>query len=175
MMTLRISYLVRTYDIPQSLVVNTDQIGTHLVPMAGERTWEKKGSKAVGVIGGNDKRSITACVLSAVSSPLLLLQVIFSGTTNRVLSKTQCGKLGLSFGFHYTKTENHWSNLESIQDFVQYILVSYLDKEVERLNLADSQNMIWLIDCWSVHTTVAFRDWMSKNHPRILVLYVPAN
>jgi hypothetical protein len=55
------------------------------------------------------------------------------------------------------------------------ILVSYLDKEVERLNLADSQNMIWLIDCWSVHTTVAFRDWMSKNHPRILVLYVPAN
>jgi hypothetical protein len=47
MMTFRISYLVRTYDIPQSLVINTDQIGIHLVPMAGERTWEKKRSKVL--------------------------------------------------------------------------------------------------------------------------------
>jgi hypothetical protein len=151
-MTLRISYLVRTYNIPQSLVINTDQIGIHLVPMAGERIWEKKRSKIFGVIGGYDKRSISACISSATSSTLLPLQVIFSGTTNRVLPKTRHGKLDLSFGFHYTKTENHWSNLESMQDFVQHILVYYLDKEVERLNLADSQNMIWLIDCWNVDT-----------------------
>jgi hypothetical protein len=166
---------VRTYKIPQSLVVNTDQTGIQLVPMAGERTWEKKGSKAVGVIGGDDKRSITACVSSAANGALLLLQFFFSGTTNKVLPKTQRGKSGLGFGFHYTKTDNHWSNFESIQDFVNHILIPYLDREVERLNLLDSQNMVWLIDCWSVHTSVAFRDWMSKNHPHILVLYVPAN
>jgi hypothetical protein len=76
----------------------------------------EKKIKGVGVIGGDDKRSITACVLSAASGALLPLQVIFLGTTNRVLPKTQCGKLGLSFGFHYTKTENHWSNLESMQN-----------------------------------------------------------
>jgi hypothetical protein len=174
-MTLWISYLVRTYKIHQSLVVNIDQTGIHLVSMAGERTWKKKGSKVVGVIGGDDKRSITAFVSLAANGALLLLQIIFSGTTNMVLPKNQRGKLGLGFGFHYTKIENHWSNFESMQDFVNYILVSYLDKEVERLNLLDSQNMVWLIDCWSVHISFAFRDWMNKNHPCILVLYVPAN
>ena len=94
--------------------------------MARERTWKKKGSKAVGVIGGDDKRSIIACVLSAANGALFPLQIIFSTTTNREPPKTQCGKLGLGFGFHYTKIDNHWSNFESMQDFVNHILVPYL-------------------------------------------------
>jgi hypothetical protein len=31
------------------------------------------------------------------------------------------------------------------------------------------------MDCWSFHSGVDFRYWMSKNHPRILVLSMPAN
>jgi hypothetical protein len=35
--------------------------------------------------------------------------------------------------------------------------------------------MIWLIDYWSVHTSVEFKAWMKEEHLRILLLYVPAN
>jgi hypothetical protein len=62
-----------------------------------------------------------------------------------------------------------------MQEFVNFILVPYLDTKVYKLNLSSSQQMIWLIDCWSVHTSVEFRAWMKEEHPRILLLYVPTN
>ena len=33
--------------------------------------------------------------------------------------------------------------------------------------------MVWLIDCWSVHTSSTFRLWMKTIYPYILLLYVP--
>ena len=91
-MTLRIAYLVKLYNIPLSLVVNTDQTSIHLVPLAEDRTWKKKGSNDVGVIGGDDKMAITPCVSSATNGYLFPLQLIFSGTSKRVIPKTQLGK-----------------------------------------------------------------------------------
>jgi hypothetical protein len=81
-------------------------------------------------IGGDDKRSITACVFSSADGALFPFQFIFQGTTKRVLPKT-CGiQIGLSNGFHFTMTNNHWSNLESMQEFVNFIIVPYLDTKV---------------------------------------------
>lgn len=31
-----------------------------------------------------------------------------------------------------------------------------------------------MIDCWSVHISKEFLDWMSKNHPSILIAFIPA-
>ena len=62
MMTLRIAYLIKLYNIFFSLVVNIDQTSIHLVPLAGDMTWEKKESNDVGVIGGDDKRAISLLV-----------------------------------------------------------------------------------------------------------------
>jgi hypothetical protein len=58
--------------------------------MVGEKTWEKRRSIDVGVFGGDDKRSITACVFSSADGALFPLQLTFQGTTKRVLPKT-CG------------------------------------------------------------------------------------
>jgi hypothetical protein len=38
----RCAYLVKIHNIPEELVVNTDQTGVHLVPTGGARIWEKK-------------------------------------------------------------------------------------------------------------------------------------
>jgi hypothetical protein len=89
MMTLIIAYLIKVYNIPLSLVVNTDQTIIHLVPLDGDRIWEKKRSNDVGVIGGDDKNAIIACISSAADGSLLPLQLIFSGTTKRVITKTK--------------------------------------------------------------------------------------
>ncbi len=129
-MVLRIAYLVKVYNLPPSLVVNINQRGIHLVPMVRERAWEKRGSKVVGVLGGDDKRSITTCVFSFADGALLPFQLIFQGTTKRVLPKIRGTQIGLNHGFHFTMTNNHWLNLESMQEFVNFILVPQLDNEV---------------------------------------------
>ena len=41
-MAYRVAYLAALYKIPPELVVNTNQIGMHLVPTCGSRIWKKK-------------------------------------------------------------------------------------------------------------------------------------
>jgi hypothetical protein len=43
----RVAYLVKVYNIPMCLIVNTNQIQLHLVPIGGDRTWETRGAKHV--------------------------------------------------------------------------------------------------------------------------------
>ena len=59
-------------DIPQPLIINWDQTGTHFVPVS-EWTVEVKGSKRVEVAGLNDKWQMT---------------IVLAGTVNGVPSST---------------------------------------------------------------------------------------
>jgi hypothetical protein len=44
-MAYKVAYLVKSYNIPTTLVINIDQTCVHLVPTRGEMTWEMKGKK----------------------------------------------------------------------------------------------------------------------------------
>ena len=55
------------------------------------------------------------------------------------------------------------------------ILVPYLYKQIEELGLQKDHKMVWLLDCWNVHTSNASMDWIKVDHPNILVIYVPTN
>ncbi len=44
--------------MPKALVSNYDQTGVHLVPTGGGRTYAKKDSKEVALIGQDDTRQI---------------------------------------------------------------------------------------------------------------------
>jgi hypothetical protein len=53
----RVAYLVKTYNVPTSVVfINTNHIGIHIIHTSGERTWEKKGSKDIHILGVENKR-----------------------------------------------------------------------------------------------------------------------
>ena len=73
-MTQRIAYLVKCYNVPCELVVNTDKTGIHLVPTGGTRTWEVRGSKHVAVTGIEDKRQVTVAVSSSLSGTSYLFK-----------------------------------------------------------------------------------------------------
>lgn len=143
--------------------------------MGKERTWEKKGSKDIKVTGMEDKRQVTCCVSSSSDGTLLPMQIIFTGKTKRSLPKTDVAKICLADGFHLTMSLNHWSNLETCQQFVHRILVPYFERIMKELQLPPNQKMVWLLDCWSVHKSQAFLTWMKREHPHICVLFVPAN
>jgi hypothetical protein len=52
------------------------------------------------------------------------------------------------------------------------VQVNFESKKKE-LGLDPSQFLIWKNDCWSVHKSKEFLDWMKNRHPRIIVLFVP--
>ena len=69
-------------DIPQPLIINWDQTGTHFVPVS-EWTVEVKGSKRVEVAGLNDKRQMTVVLAGTLNGEFLAPQPIYSGSTSK--------------------------------------------------------------------------------------------
>ncbi len=69
----KVVYLVKIYNIPPTLVVNSDQTRVHLVPIVRKRTWENKGTKHIKVLRMEDKRQITIVVSSTVDGLFLSL------------------------------------------------------------------------------------------------------
>jgi hypothetical protein len=175
-MAKKCAYLVKIHNIPEELVVNMDQTGVHLVPTGGARIWEEKNSKHVKVQGIEYKRQITVVVSSAANGNILPFQVIFQGLTLRSLPPKNDERVACEDnGWHLTFSSNHWSTLNTCKDFVNNILLNYRMSQIDRLGLSADQNMIWLIDCWSVHISKEFRAWMKSNYPRNHLFFIPAN
>jgi hypothetical protein len=136
-MSQRIAYLVKSYSIPDSMVINTDQTGIHLIPTGGAHTWDEKGTKHVKVHGMEDKRQVTVTVSSSAAGTLLPFQVIFTGTTSRTLPPSNSGRRECeAAGWHLTFSSNHWSTLTTCQQFVVNILQPYRQQQIERLGLS---------------------------------------
>jgi hypothetical protein len=70
-MAYQIIYPVKDYNIPPTLVVNSDQTCVHLILIVIERTWDFKGSKHIQVLEVEDKWQITMVIFSATNDFLL--------------------------------------------------------------------------------------------------------
>lgn len=78
-------------------------------------------------------------------------------------------------GWLWSQTDNHWSNLTESKSLVRHVLAPYFKRKIEELGLPQQQKCVWVIDCWPVHISAAFRDFMKTDFPWILVLFVPPN
>jgi hypothetical protein len=170
-----VAYIVKAYNIPTCLVINTYQTRIHLVPTRGDRTWETKGAKHIQVLGIEDKKQITTIVSSSTNGTLLPLQIVFQGTTNHSLPPMNKGRRTCySFGFHSTFSSNNWSTLETTKQFIKHILIPYHVVQMETLTFPKDEKMVWLIDCWSVHKR-EFLVWMKQHYPCVCIIFVPTN
>jgi len=43
------------------------------------------------------------------------------------------------------------------------------------MGLQTHQQLVWLLDCWSVHKSQKLLDWIKEKHPNVLVVFVLAN
>ena len=78
-------------------------------------------------------------------------------------------------GWHLTQTRNHWSSLASMQDFVAKSIKPWVRAKARELELREEHtHCILLIDCWSVHTSEEFRQWMRTEYPNHHLTFVPA-
>jgi hypothetical protein len=149
-----------------------DQTGIHLVP-AAQYTYEKSGASSVAVIGAEDKRQITACIASSLDGNLLPLQLIFTGKTPRSLPTAT--PLSLSASVHITNSENHWSSQATMQEYVQNVILPYAERMTKLYNLDSNCKILLVLDVWAVHKSVEFREFLHKFHPRVRLVFVPAN
>jgi DDE superfamily endonuclease len=149
-----------------------DQTGVHLVPSA-RYTYAVRSSSSVEVIGAEDKRQITACVACAMDGTMLPLQLIFQGKTERCEPPPTVASLAALVDI--THSENHWSSLETMQRWVEKVLMPYAERCVKRHVLRSDAEIILVLDVWSVHKSEAFRRYLRYQHPRIHLVFVPAN
>jgi hypothetical protein len=149
-----------------------DQTGIHLVP-AARFTYERAGSKTVAVVGAEDKRQITVCVAASLRGDLLPLQLIFQGKTSRSLPPATANSIATLVDV--TQSSNHWSSQLTMQRYITQVIMKHAERMIEVHGLASDAHIVLLLDAWSVHKSVEFRQWIAAEHPRIHLVYVPAN
>ncbi|KAF9021319.1 hypothetical protein BDZ89DRAFT_898017, partial [Hymenopellis radicata] len=176
---LREAYVVRDYAVPDALRVNTDQ--TQIVYQQGTQTsWNARNAKQVPVAGRDEKRAFTLVPSIAASGDVLPMQAIFTGKTDASCPSPDAALYDeavqdLKVRFLPSKTDTYWSTQETMRDLVDHIIAPYFDAKKEELGLAADQVAIWKIDCWSVHKSREFMDWMAANHTTIVVIFIPGN
>ncbi|KEP45194.1 DDE superfamily endonuclease, partial [Rhizoctonia solani 123E] len=173
---LRMACAIRDENIPSCCIVNSDQ--TQVVYSHGSQyTWCETGAKQVAVVGKEEKRAYTLLIGVSNSGQLLPFQAIYQGSTAASLphpSSSGYGhaiKLGTRIEFSMTKT--YWSTLQTMEDYVTFILVPFMKRMISENNLPPDQRCIWQIDVWSVHRSAAFRNWISETYPWIILQYIP--
>jgi hypothetical protein len=162
-----------------SLVINWDQSAVILMPTP-VYSYHSKKDKHVSVAGQDEKRQITAVVAGTLSGEVLPLQLIFTGQDSNTQKKQAVPSLSsplsthiIQDGWDLTQTHNHWSSLQSMLDYVQKIIDPWVAKKRVEHQCPDSHALL-LFDCWSVHKSQDFMDWMREERPHYHIVFIPA-
>ncbi|KZT56530.1 hypothetical protein CALCODRAFT_418985, partial [Calocera cornea HHB12733] len=177
---LRCAFLIDFHAIPAGCIVNSDQMQLAF-QYGGDTTWEECGAHQVSVLGKEEKRACTVMTGLAMSGVLLPFQSVwqgykpkslpFSGRPNDPVLQPA---LAAGHLFNLSKSRTYWSNLETMQAYVDQLLVPYLRKtNLEQLRSSEA-DCIWIIDAWKVHRGDPFWNWMAATYPWIHILFVPA-
>jgi hypothetical protein len=154
----------------QELVVNLDQTGVHLLTTRG---WGRApvGSKEVPRLAADDKRQITVTLAVTASGAFLPPQLIFQGSTERVLPLNR--EESQFVGWHFATSDNHWSNADLMEALVVRVLDPYFTSSKTQLGLAPAQKCIVVLDVWAVHRSARFRSFIAEKFPYIILQYIP--
>ena len=147
----RIDSAIGEDDIPSNLVFNWDQTGLNMVPQCSW-TMEEQGSKQVKVAGSGDKRQITALLCATLSGTLLPPQLIYQGTTSQCEPKVKFPE-----SWCITHSENHWSTESTMIQYVDEVVVPYVEGIRESLPIKrNSQKALAIFDVFAANRSQAF-------------------
>ena len=153
-----ITETVKKYNIPDRLIVNFDQTQVKIVPVS-EWTLNEVGAKQVDIGALDDKRAITALLGVNAEAELLPPQLIYQGTT------TQCHPtVKFPDDWNITHSKSHWSTDETMEEYVDKVLVPYFDSVKEELDIPIRRKSLAIFDMYSVHRTDEFKQKLRDNH-----------
>ena len=115
-------------EIPKELILHSDQTGIRFVPSS---TWtmERRGERRVEMVGVNDKQQITAILCSSAAGEFLPIQLIYTGKTDRCHPRYPFPP-----EWNVTHSHNHWSNEDTMVQYVDNIILPYVEKVREEVD-----------------------------------------
>ena len=164
---LDIKNVVSLDEIPPALILNWDQTGINYVPVSSW-TMESEGAKRVELAGKDDKRQITAVFGCSLVGDFLPPQLIYQGKTTRCLPQVEVPP-----DWHITYYVNHWSNESTMKDYVEKIIIPYIQKKREELNVLPDHRALLLFDNFKAQCTTPLLQILDNND--INVLLIPPN
>ena len=162
-----IKQVIAMDEIPADLVINFDQTDLNYVPVS-DWTMEAEGAKRVEIAGKNDKRQLTAVLAGSMTGNFLPPQVIYQG-------KTQCCLPQYQFPpkWHITYSINHWSNEDTMKEYIEQIILPYVAEKRKNLKLADKYPALLIFDNFKAQCTPAILTLLDLNN--INVVLIPPN
>ena len=109
-------------------------------------TMEQRGSQQVHLTGIDDKRQITAVFCGTLLGNFLPLQVIYKGKTPRCHPSFIFPK-----DWHISHSPKHWSTEETMVQYVENIIVPYVENV--RNTLGDDKPALVIIDNFKAQIT----------------------
>ena len=164
---LDIQVVISMDEIPKELVVNFDQTGIHYVPVS-DWTMAEEGAKRAKLAGKDNKRQTTAAFAGSMSGEFLPPQLIYQGKTSHCLPHYD-----FPSDWHITFSANHWSNEDTMKEYIDHIILPYICKKREELKLASDYPALLTFDNFKAQCTPAFLTVLDQNN--INVVLVPAN
>jgi hypothetical protein len=99
--------------------------------------------------------------------------LIFQGKTDRSLPPASAASIAARVDL--TRSDNHWSTQETMQRYITEVVMPYAERCIEQHRLHADARIILLLDVWAVHKSEEFRRFLRTHHPRIHLVFVPAN
>ena len=172
------AYIICDHGIVPQLQVNTDQTQLHY-QMGGKCARNKAGEKQITTMGMEEKHAFMLIPSISASGELLPFQAIFFSKTAESCPQHSTRNYNravlLGFKFKPSHSKTYWSTQATMVLLVTDIIALYFDHQNKELGLPNSQSVMWMIDCWSVHRSQEFSDYMREKHPTIIISFIPAN
>ena len=147
-------------EIPPHLILNWDQTGLKIVP-SSSWTMDRRGSRRVELTGVDDKRMITAVFCGSLTGDFLPIQLIYKGKTPRCHPKFK-----FPSGWHITHSPKHWSNEETMIDYIESIIVPY----VKSMRDEEDQPALVIIDNFKGQVTSKVSALLEDNSIHVVLL-----
>ena len=164
---LDIKGVVRMEEIPNELVFNWDQTAISIVP-GSSWTMELKGSKRIEIVGISDKRQITGVFCATLAGGFLPFQLIYQGKTTGCLPHFK-----FPVDWNVTFTPNHWSNEEKMLEYVEKVIVPYVQSKRKKLELPEDYPALAIYDAFKGQQTPELTSFLERNN--IYAVNIPAN
>ena len=103
---------------------------------------------------------------STINGRLLPPQVIYTGTTERCHPHYSFPE-----DWNITQTPSHWSNTESMHEYLQEVIIPYVQSIRAKKGFDEDHKAILILDTYRAHTEECFLPAMADAH--IHYIYVP--
>ncbi len=94
-----------------------------------------------------------------MSGDFLYPQIIYAGKTSRCLPSARFPKC-----WHVTYTENHWANEKTTEDYINLVLLPYVEQKRTELSLPSDQPALVIFDRFKAQCTEKIFKMLDDNN-----------